>query len=183
MRGLKSTIALVVVLAGLGAYIYFVTWKMPEGGAATTDAKKEKVFAALRGRQDRRGQGGDGGRRCDDAEERGRRVEDHAAVRAAGVRIGSVRADLGARPGGNHPRHRREPVEPQRLRPVEPARRDRLQGRRRQGLPQAATSATRRRPAATCSRSATTKRKCSSFRRPTKRRSTGRRSTCATRRC
>src|SRR5215212_9314728 len=48
MRGLKSTIALVVVLAGLGAYIYFVTSKMPEGGAATTaDAKKEKVFAAL----------------------------------------------------------------------------------------------------------------------------------------
>jgi len=47
MRGLKSTIALVVVLAGLGAYIYFVTSKMPEGGAAATDAKKEKVFASL----------------------------------------------------------------------------------------------------------------------------------------
>jgi len=47
MRGLKSTLALVVVLAGLGAYIYFVTSKMPEGGAATTDEKKEKVFAAL----------------------------------------------------------------------------------------------------------------------------------------
>jgi len=47
MRGLKSTIALVVVLAGLGAYIYFVTSKVPEGGAATTDAKKEKVFATL----------------------------------------------------------------------------------------------------------------------------------------
>lgn len=47
MRGLKSTLALVVVLAGLGAYIYFVTSKVPEGGAATEDAKKEKVFAAL----------------------------------------------------------------------------------------------------------------------------------------
>jgi len=47
MRGLKSTIALIVVLAGLGAYIYFVTSKVPEGGAAATDAKKEKVFAAL----------------------------------------------------------------------------------------------------------------------------------------
>ena len=46
MRGLKSTLALVVVLAGLGAYIYFVTSKTPEGGGA--DAKKqEKVFAAL----------------------------------------------------------------------------------------------------------------------------------------
>src|SRR6185369_8306090 len=44
MRGLRSTIALIVVLAGLGAYIYFVTWKMPEGGADAA-AKKEKVFA------------------------------------------------------------------------------------------------------------------------------------------
>jgi len=45
MRGLKSTIALVVVLAGLGAYIYFVTWKQPEGG--DTGKKQEKVFASL----------------------------------------------------------------------------------------------------------------------------------------
>src|SRR3954468_21936191 len=44
MRGPRSTIALVVVLAGLGAYIYFVTWKMPPGGDA--NAKKlDKVFA------------------------------------------------------------------------------------------------------------------------------------------
>lgn len=43
MRGLRSTAALVVVLAGLGAYIYFVTSKAPE----TTDAKKDKVFATL----------------------------------------------------------------------------------------------------------------------------------------
>src|SRR5512141_211964 len=50
MRGLKSTIALVVVLAGLGAYIYFVTSKMPDSsgaGGADADAKKEKVFASL----------------------------------------------------------------------------------------------------------------------------------------
>jgi hypothetical protein len=49
MRGLKSTIALVVVLAGLGAYIYFVTSKMPAGGSsADADPKKqEKVFASL----------------------------------------------------------------------------------------------------------------------------------------
>jgi hypothetical protein len=45
MRGLKSTIALVLVLAGLGAYIYFVTWKQPEGGDAAS--KQEKVFAGL----------------------------------------------------------------------------------------------------------------------------------------
>jgi uncharacterized protein DUF4340 len=46
MRGLRSTIALVVVLGGLGAYIYFVTWKMPEGGADAS-TKKEKVFAGF----------------------------------------------------------------------------------------------------------------------------------------
>ena len=45
MRGLKSTIALIVVLVGLGAYIYFVTWKQPEGADAA--AKQEKVFASL----------------------------------------------------------------------------------------------------------------------------------------
>jgi hypothetical protein len=44
MRGLKSTIALIVVLAGLGAYIYF-TWNKPESTDSTK--KTEKVFAAL----------------------------------------------------------------------------------------------------------------------------------------
>jgi hypothetical protein len=44
MRGLRSTIALVVVLAGLGAYIYFVASKTPEGD---TGKKQEKVFAGL----------------------------------------------------------------------------------------------------------------------------------------
>jgi len=46
MRGLKSTIALAVVLVGLGAYIYFVTWKQPDAGA-DTGKKQEKVFAGL----------------------------------------------------------------------------------------------------------------------------------------
>src|SRR6266545_3113918 len=44
MRGLKSTLALVLLLAGLGAYIYFVTWKQP---AADTSKTQEKVFASL----------------------------------------------------------------------------------------------------------------------------------------
>jgi uncharacterized protein DUF4340 len=46
MRGLKSTIALIVVLAGLGAYIYFVTWKQGDttGDPAT---KQDKVFVSL----------------------------------------------------------------------------------------------------------------------------------------
>ena len=42
MKGLKSTIALAVVLAGLGAYIYFVSWKQPEGPDA--GKKTDKVF-------------------------------------------------------------------------------------------------------------------------------------------
>src|SRR6476620_3517206 len=45
MRGLGSTIALVLVLAGLSAYIYFVTWKKaPDGGASST---QEKVFVGF----------------------------------------------------------------------------------------------------------------------------------------
>jgi len=44
MRGLRSTIALIVVLAGLGAYIYFVSWKTPQGD---TGKKQERVFAGL----------------------------------------------------------------------------------------------------------------------------------------
>jgi hypothetical protein len=43
MRGLRSTIALIVVLVGLGAYIYLVTWKKP----AETASKQEKVFAGI----------------------------------------------------------------------------------------------------------------------------------------
>src|SRR5713226_1919507 len=44
MRGLPSTIALLVVLVGLGVYLYFVTWKR---SAEDTGPKKEKVFAAV----------------------------------------------------------------------------------------------------------------------------------------
>src|SRR5580765_5876113 len=43
MRGLKSTLALVVVLAGLGAYIYFVTWKQPPGGTGGDTDKIEEL--------------------------------------------------------------------------------------------------------------------------------------------
>jgi hypothetical protein len=44
MRGLRSTIALLVVLLGLSAYIYFVVSKKPETGA---EAAKERVFVSL----------------------------------------------------------------------------------------------------------------------------------------
>ena len=43
MRGLRSTLALLLVLVALGAYIYFVTWKQ----AADSGSKQEKVFASL----------------------------------------------------------------------------------------------------------------------------------------
>jgi hypothetical protein len=45
MRGLKTTIGLVVVLGGLFAYIYFYTWKQP---AEDTSSKLEKVFAGMK---------------------------------------------------------------------------------------------------------------------------------------
>ena len=48
MRGVRSTIALLVVLIGLGAYIYFVTWKQP---AQDSGSKKEKVFASVQADQ------------------------------------------------------------------------------------------------------------------------------------
>ena len=44
MRGLRSTIALLIVLVGLCAYIYFVLLKKPAGG---TEANKERVFVSL----------------------------------------------------------------------------------------------------------------------------------------
>lgn len=44
MRGLTSTLILVVVLAGLGAYIYFVDSKRPAAVAGGTATDKEKVF-------------------------------------------------------------------------------------------------------------------------------------------
>ena len=45
MRGLRSTLAFIVVLAGLSAYIYFVTSKKPATDSA--GPTREKVFAAL----------------------------------------------------------------------------------------------------------------------------------------
>ena len=48
MRGWKSTLALLVVLVGLGAYIYFVDSKKPVG-----DAAKEKAFTGVTARRHR----------------------------------------------------------------------------------------------------------------------------------
>jgi hypothetical protein len=43
VRGLKSTLALLVVLIGLGGYIYFVLAKKTD----STVTKQEKLFPAL----------------------------------------------------------------------------------------------------------------------------------------
>jgi hypothetical protein len=42
MRGLRSTLALLIVLVGLGGYIYFVTWKQP----TDSGTGQEKMFPA-----------------------------------------------------------------------------------------------------------------------------------------
>ena len=47
MRGLRSTVALLAVLIGLSAYIYFVTWKQP----VDAGPKQEKVFASVQADQ------------------------------------------------------------------------------------------------------------------------------------
>jgi Domain of unknown function (DUF4340) len=44
MRGLRSTIALLAVLVGLGAYIYFVSWKQDGNTAASTE---KRVFQSV----------------------------------------------------------------------------------------------------------------------------------------
>ena len=44
MRGLRSTVALLVVALGLGAYIYFVTWKKDGNTAASSE---KKVFQSI----------------------------------------------------------------------------------------------------------------------------------------
>ena len=50
MRGLRSTIALLVVLIGLGAYSYFVVSKKSDSAAT----KQEKLFASLEAVEARR---------------------------------------------------------------------------------------------------------------------------------
>ena len=50
MRGLSSTLILVVVLAGLGGYIYFVDSKKPAASADGSSATKEKVFTVEAGK-------------------------------------------------------------------------------------------------------------------------------------
>ncbi len=53
MGGLTSTLVLVVVLAGLGGYIYFVDSKRPDGAGIDGEPAKDEGLHG-RSRQDRR---------------------------------------------------------------------------------------------------------------------------------
>ena len=89
MRGLRSTIALIVVLAGLGAYIYFVTWKTAGRRPAP---KQEKVFAGVEADKIEEIEGQVGERRGHDAQEGQRHWQIVAPVAAKADEIGSRRA-------------------------------------------------------------------------------------------
>ena len=73
MRGLTTTIILVLVLAGLGAYIYFVESERPAGGIED----REKVFAVEADQIERDHLDGQG--RDHDAHQDRWGLEDHGA--------------------------------------------------------------------------------------------------------
>ena len=90
MRGLRSTIALIVVLAGLGGvHLFFVT--VEDAGQGDGRRREGEGVRGAAGRQDRRDHGDVGGRRRDDAEEGRRRLADDAPVAVKADEIGSVR--------------------------------------------------------------------------------------------
>ena len=53
MRGVKSLLVLVVVLAGLGAYIYFVESKKPQGEPADAPARRSSPSRPTRSTRSR----------------------------------------------------------------------------------------------------------------------------------
>ncbi len=96
MRGLRSTIALVVVLAGLGAYIYFVTWKKPEGDG-DTGKKREGVRRRSRPTRSRRSRISAAGGDATTLKKDNGTWQVAAAGRRQGRRDRSVRHHVGAR--------------------------------------------------------------------------------------
>ena len=96
MRGLRSTVALLVVLAGLGAYIYFVASKKE-----TPATKQDKLFSAVASDNIEELTVKNGRGRNDDAEKGRRQVDDDRAVSHPGVRHGRVRN----RQRAGRPRH------------------------------------------------------------------------------
>ena len=182
MRGLRSTLALVVVLGGLGAYIYFVTWKQP---AERRRDRSRKVFAGLEADKiDELRVKSESGDTTVAQEGQGRLAPRRAGRRRRRrnpKRRGITSALVAAR---DRARRRREAGEPQRLRPRRAADRGRVQGGGRQGLPDAPHRPEDRRPAATCSRKRSAEKRVFLIARvPGADVQPSRRSICATRRC
>ncbi len=94
MRGLQSTIALVVVLAGLCAYIYFVTWKTP--ATESPESKQAKVFASVQADkiEELRIKSADGGVTTLKKSGDGWQLVDPVAARADESRVSAVTSSL-----------------------------------------------------------------------------------------
>ena len=177
MRGLKSTIALFLVLAGLGAYIYFVTWKQTDDDSAT---KQDTVFAGVEADKIEELKIKSESGEVTTLKKAADKWQIVAPVDGAGRRIPKSWPDERARPAGDRPRHRREAGRSQGVRPRRAAHRGRVQVGRRQAVGTAAgrrQDADRRRAVREAQRRAARV----PHRRTTRRgRSTSRRSICAT---
>ena len=158
MRGLRSTIALLVVLVGLGAYIYFV-----DLSPTAPQTTKEKVFASLEAAKIEeiqvKSEAGD----VTTLKKDGTAWQLVSPVTAKASES-EVSGHSRARTDRGRPRHRRERRQPRRLRPRARASRSTSKAPA-ESSPARCSSARRRRPAAMSSPSATTRRRCSWFRR------------------
>ena len=129
MRGIWSTLALVVVLAGLGGYIYFVDSKRPASTSIEGEPARTKVFTVEADKVNEIRLTVQG---SDDAPAQDRRGL--ADDRAHGGRRRSAGGD---RPGASHrqprigPRSRGQPFGPQAVRSRRAADHRRVQGRGR----------------------------------------------------
>ena len=135
MRGFKSLLVLVVVLAGLGGYIYFVESKKPEGGAASGDA--EGVLGEVR--RDRRDVG-EGRRRATRTTLKkvngAWQIVEPLTTAADEAEVSGIVSE--PRDRGRHADRRGEPGRPLAVRPRRAADRRRLQDGGRQAVARAA---------------------------------------------
>ncbi len=135
MRGLRSTIALLAVLVGLGAYIYFVTWKQDGNTAASSE---KKVFQSVES-GDIAGIDDQGRKRRPHDRQEGRRtLADRRADPGGRRRIRRHRGGFRAGQPRRRAGRRRGPGRSRAVRPGVAARRGRVQGQRRKAVRQAA---------------------------------------------
>ena len=114
MRGLQSTLALLVVLVGLGAYIYFVPWKQPAGGGTSDRRRCSPALDADKIDEIKiKSEAGDA---TTLKKEGGAwQIVSPVAAKAAESELSAITTALG--PARNRPRRRRESRQPGRLRP------------------------------------------------------------------